>query len=266
MDNTDNKPPETPEPIFENVVDEKFPGAYDSMMAPEEVVDDAATLDDVAYNPTPTGFAPKNSDGKMQRYIFIGAIVIFFVGIFFVLYSIFKPKTTASNKSTTPVKLTIWGLWEDEEQFAQIIDNYKKVKPNVTISYKKMAITDYLSLVKNRSKNGQGPDIFRFHNTWIPNLIGQGQPVLAAAPSTIFSKQEFDKTFYKVASDDLTVGQQVYGVPLYIDGLVLLYNKKILNQIGITLVPQNLELIGSFLDVVSRATVKNAAGACSTFA
>ena len=130
-----------------------------------------------------------------------------------------------------------------------LIDDYKKLNPNVSITYTKMIPTDYRVKVSTRGKNGTGPDIFRFHNTWIPQM----REIIAPMPSSTMSMEEFKKTFYPIHSKDLVIGDKAYGIPLSVDGLVLMYNQELFKKAGIVSGPVIWEDV---LDSVAKLTVK----------
>ena len=135
-----------------------------------------------------------------------------------------------------------------------LIEKYQKEHPHVTIKYElKDAKDRYREKLLARSQRGIGPDIFRYHNTWIPEI----KQILSYAPADVVSEKEFRKTFYPVQQKDLIIDGKIYGIPLQIDGLVLIYNEDILNAAGIKTPPASWEEV---LDVVKKTTVKNQKG------
>src|SRR5581483_2936726 len=81
-------------------------------------------------------------------------------------------------------------------------------------------VKQYRDELLTRVNNGSGPDIFRFHNTWVPELSG----ILLPLPNDVITKDDFKKTFYPVAFSDLSKNGGIYGIPLEIDDLVLFTN------------------------------------------
>lgn len=128
------------------------------------------------------------------------------------------------------VTLTYWGLWEEENVLKPLIDEYEKSHRGIKIDYKKQNPQEYRERVQAAIDLGKGPDIFRFHNTWLPMLKKDLSPV----PSSVFSSGDFQKTFYPVAAKDLKQGDSFYGIPLEIDGLALLSNADIFEAAGIS--------------------------------
>src|SRR3989339_2037964 len=77
-------------------------------------------------------------------------------------------KTTTSTTSTTNVELTMYGLFDDSDVFQPLIQEYESTHKGVTINYKQFTDpSEYLDLVVNELAEGEGPDIFAMHNSWI---------------------------------------------------------------------------------------------------
>lgn len=204
----------------------------------EEVADQVETAapEDVTASsaPPPDVGPPPIYEDNRHKYMIIGGVVIFFLLIFGLLLSlILRGGAKPGN-----VTLTYWGLWEDQETIQPLIAEYERAHPNVKIEYTKMAAKDqYKEKLLQRSKNGKGPDIFRFHNTWLPQL----SDVASYLPSTVMSNAEYEKTFYPAFKQDLLKDNHYYGIPLYIDGLVLVYNETWFKNSNITTAPNSWE-------------------------
>lgn len=124
------------------------------------------------------------------------------------------------------VNLTYWGLWEDEKVVQSIITDFEKSHRGVKIVYKKQSPKEYRERLQAALVRSDGPDLFRFHNTWLPMLKTGLSPV----PSNVYSANDFQKIFYPVATRDLKMGNNYYGIPLEVDGLALLYNEEIFKE------------------------------------
>ncbi|OGD94520.1 hypothetical protein A2697_05620 [Candidatus Curtissbacteria bacterium RIFCSPHIGHO2_01_FULL_41_44] len=156
------------------------------------------------------------------------------------------------------VTLKYWGLWEPATTVNQIIDDYKKIKPNVNIVYEKKSRDQYREAIENQIQAGKGPDIFLFHNTWTPMLKEELVPV----PANIISASEFKKDFYPTALLDLRNSDKKFvGVPLEIDGLGLYWNEDIFKAAGIARPPGSWEELAR---VAAKLTVSDTAGNIKT--
>lgn len=135
--------------------------------------------------------------------------------------------------STGPVTLTFYGL-DDSDAFSSIITKYKARKPQVTVKYKKFDDpADYENLIVNEIAEGQGPDIFYIHNTWLP----RHQKKLIPLTSQSLTPQVFSEVFVNVASEDFVqpdvsdgITKKIFALPLYVDTLALYYNKNHFEQ------------------------------------
>lgn len=132
------------------------------------------------------------------------------------------------QKEKTPdiISLTYWGLWEPENIISQIIEDYRKQRPNITIQYVRQSPKDYRERLQSGLAKGEGPDIFRWHNTWLPMLRND----LAPLPETVYPASEFDTDFFPIAKKDVYAAGSYYGIPLEFDALALFVNEEIFSQ------------------------------------
>lgn len=136
-------------------------------------------------------------------------------------------RTTVPGEQTT---LTYWGLWEPSDVMTQVFDEFEQQNPGIQVDYVKQSHQDYRERLQTAVASGRGPDVFRYHATWVPMLRNELSPV----PNTVFTATDFQKTFYPVASQQLQLNGQYMGIPLMYDGLALYYNEEVLRTAGAT--------------------------------
>jgi multiple sugar transport system substrate-binding protein len=153
-----------------------------------------------------------------------------------------------------PVKLEIWGLFDDSDTFANTFETYRKANPNVQdIIYKKLSPDTYQKELVEALASGQGPDIFLIQNTWLPSFQDKISPVTP----DILTEQKFRNDFVDVAASDFVDQGKIYAVPLSVDSLGLYYNKDLFNQAGITAPPVTWD---DFVDDVRKLTKVDGTG------
>ena len=135
--------------------------------------------------------------------------------------------TAATGKA---VSLEYWGLWEPTEAIDGVLKDFEAQNSGVTIKYTQQSYRDYRTRLQQAVSSGNGPDIFRFHASWVP-MLGQE---LAQLPSAVMSSNEFAQTFYPVAAEQLQNGGQLVGIPIMYDGLILYYNTDIFETAVVT--------------------------------
>lgn len=190
---------------------------------------------------------------------------VFFLILAFLItsgVSCFQGVPADVQERSKPLTLEMWGVWDDSSAYSGFISSYKAMHPNVSINYKKFRYDEYEQKLLEAFAKDQGPDIFAVHNTWMTKY----QDLLAPLPKTTslvytyetgtINKQtvseirsttsitpsELRSAFIdQVAKDVIISGvdssknfiEQIYGLPLSVDTLVLFYNKDILNLSGI---------------------------------
>ena len=175
--------------------------------------------------PPPAGEPAEVAGSPLKRFLplIIGAGILLL--LFLLVTKLILPRFQKS-KEPVVVSLTYWGLWEPENIIAQIIDDYRKDHPNVTIQYVRQSPKDYRERLQSSLAKGEGPDIFRWHNTWLPMLKND----LAPVPGEVYSASDFDTAFFPITKKDVYISGSYYGIPLEFDSLALYINEDIFNQ------------------------------------
>jgi len=167
-----------------------------------------------------SGSEPIISVKKKFPIIPIFAVLIVIIVAIFGFF-IFKNKDSDDSDVIT---LDYWGLWEVSPIMQGVIAEWEQEHPNVKINYIEKDKEDYRARLQSAFSRGDGPDIFRFHNTWVSMLKNE----LATVPIDIANSLALKSDYFPVVSDSLDKGGQFYGLPLMIDTLGLYYNKDIL--------------------------------------
>ncbi len=190
--------------------------------------------------------------GKKKIGAAVALLFVLIVGVagWFLFQGMGKSGDSANQPVPgSKITLTYWGLWEDDEIIAPLIAKYEGLHPEIKIEYQYQNHRQYRSRLQADIRQGKGPDIFRFHNTWVPMLKDD----LATSPSTAITAQELKTKFYPVVSEDLSSGNQVYGVPLMYDGLALVYNESMLETAN-ALPPRDWK---SLREIAASLTIRN---------
>ena len=164
-----------------------------------------------------------------------------------------------------PVALEWWGVNGTEEEAAPLITEYRKLHPNVNITYRRFRFAEYESKLLDAfsAADFQGPDIFAIPSSWTRKY----KPKLLPAPATIVMPfKEMRGTIQKELFAELRTTQSpapselanlfvdavapdavlntiptetrpsapaVFGLPLSVDTMVTYANRDLLNSAGI---------------------------------
>lgn len=182
-----------------------------------------------------------------QQILIIGGAIFLAVVLFFVIGSGLRSKTEAPE-----VALTFWGI-DDKSVIDKVIESYKRVRPTVRVEYQRIKEEEYKGAVLDALAAGAGPDILMIRNHWLPKEKNK----LAEVLPTQFNIAQLRDNFPKVVEEDFTSGGRIYALPLYIDTMALLYNRRILDELGIVKPPADWE---EFRNLVPQVTLYDLEG------
>ncbi len=194
---------------------------------------------EVTTTTTTTEVAPRR---KIPASILIAVGVVLFLVLLFLLFgNLLKAPTTNNNTTTQKVTLQWWGVFLDPSVVKPLIDAYQAQNPNVTIQYadrwpegKYDAAADIYKSELNRVLKANDPvdipDIFMVENTWA------GDYESFVKSSTSYDYDTYKSIFYPAVVTDFTSAssKSVYGVPLWIDDLAIIYNKDMLKAAAVS--------------------------------
>lgn len=242
-------PPAAPEPVVGGF----SPQAPETFVVPPTA---AAAGETAPVNPFIPQGAPAGSSVNVvsvppaagsslpRRLLMIVVFLLILVGLF--LGGRFVLSRVAGSKEVT---LTYWGLWENDATIRAVIADFEAQNPKIKIEYLKQSPRQYRERLQAAIGRGEGPDVFRFHNTWVPMLKNE----LALTDNKIIPASFMSSSFYPIVTSDLGAGGAFYGVPLMIDGLGLYYNEDLFTAAGATAPTTWPELLA----LVPKLTVKN---------
>jgi multiple sugar transport system substrate-binding protein len=192
--------------------------------------------------------------------------------------------SAAEILATTPVTLTVWRVFDDDSTLAGIMSAYQSLHPNVSFEYRELRYDEYEDELIRALAEGEGPDIFSLHHTW----LGKYESLIEPLPSSLtipysetrgtikketvytvqeeptISQRELKSNYVDVVVADVIRSYQsnskekaeekIFGLPLGMDSLALYYNKDLLDAAGIAQPPATWT---QFQDQVTQLTQMN---------
>lgn len=201
----------------------------------------------------------EEKSSKFPKSFIIKLVISAIVFIIFITVVIIFVASPISNRGGK-VTLLYWGLWEDEAVFSEVFANFEREHPNVDIVYEKQDIKTlkkYIERLSSRIQNDKGPDIFRYHVSWLFMI----RDLLLPLPADVVSAVELDEKYYDVVKTDLNKNGAYYGVPLGIDTLALFINNDLFQSAGIANPPATWD---EFVQVARNLTVQDENGTIIT--
>jgi len=169
------------------------------------------------------------------------------------------------------VKLDYWTVFNDVAQLKKMADEYKRIRPYVTVNIRQVRYEEFDQLFTNALADDAAPDMIsifarsvgKYQNRLAPmpssvkvtNIAVKGQyvqeTVVTQQNLAMPSANDVRKNYVTTVGEDVIIGNQVYGLPLALDTLALYYNKDLLDQAGVPLPPKTWE---EFTDAVKKGT------------
>lgn len=194
-------------------------------------------MDNKATNTLKKTALPKRSKGFLP-----GKWLLFVLALILIPLIIYSVSMLIAPKKKETVNLVFWGLWEPASVYAPVISEFEKQHPGITVQYEKQDIKSlgqYINRLSARMTSDNIPDVFTFHNSWVPELRG----VLVPLPADVVSSTQLDTAYYPVVKKDLQVNGAYYGIPLGIDTLSLFVNDDLFKKAGIASYPTDWDTL-----------------------
>jgi ABC-type glycerol-3-phosphate transport system substrate-binding protein len=163
-----------------------------------------------------------------KQLVMIGAGAVLAIFLFVIIFLNLRPKPN----NAAAIKLTVWGT-ESSSEFAPIAVGY----PYATVSYVQVDPATYATKLLSALAAGTGPDVFEISNRELPKWQSVITP-LPAAYAQSFGQLQLSQDFPDVVAQDFVSNGQIYGLPLSIDTLAMIYNKDLFNSANIAIPPK----------------------------
>jgi multiple sugar transport system substrate-binding protein len=169
---------------------------------------------------------------QQQILIIIGGLVIV-VGLLYLLFSGANSKKQVQQKTT----ITVWGI-EPSKVFSDLIVSYTAFRKNASVNYVSVDPSQYYNKLLTALATGNGPDVFEIGNRDLPKWKSALSPMSTSTFGNQFDLAKLESYFPNVVESDFVSDGQIYGLPLSIDTLAMIYNSDFLNSAGIANPPK----------------------------
>lgn len=149
-------------------------------------------------------------------------VIFFFAALFFHC----SPAPSTSHKT----KLVLATHWTDYQRAAinRYLAEYMQLHPDIEIEHQNVPFEDYFKKVQISHLSGEAPDIYNVYSLWGVQLVNSG--VLDPPPAEVVN--DITQNYIAAAIKGVTINGEIWGIPGELDNYCLVYNKKILKEIG----------------------------------
>lgn len=127
-------------------------------------------------------------------------------------------------------KLVLATHWTDYQRAAinRYLEEYMRLHPDIEIEHQNVPFEDYFKKVQISHLSGEAPDIYNVYSLWGVQLVNSG--VLDSPPADVVT--DITQNYVEAAIKGVTINSKVWGIPSELDNYSLVYNKKILKEVG----------------------------------
>lgn len=152
------------------------------------------------------------------------ALGVFVIGL--TVFLLVRKMFFSSNKGSGSGDIAVWGF-EDSTLMSSVFSKFEAAS-KIKINYIQQPKEDYRERLVNSLARGVGPDVFIFHNSWVPMISIYADRI----PKEVLDDSSYQNTFYRVVPSDLKSEGGFLGIPLSVDGLALYINQDIFTSSG----------------------------------
>ncbi len=211
----------------------------------------------------------------MKRFLTQHKARSYWLGIVVLLAVLTTSGALCGGQNLTPleaVSLEIWRSEDTEADLSAAMAAYAGVYPHVSFTYRQLKEEEYEDELFKAWSKGEGPDIFSIPNshvgkyvdfiTTMPDAValktahmesnfGKKEVVTEVNNIVFPTASQLQDQYVQAVTDDVVIGDKVYGLPMSIDTLGLYYNRELLAKAQIAIPPQTWE---EFRDAVQIMT------------
>ncbi len=179
---------------------------------------------------------------SVTQIIILGIFILFLItGVI-----IFAKFSGGGSSATDAVQIQVWGTIPDTAFSAAIESINSQKVAVVNIAYRQILPNDFEQTLIEALADGTGPDVVLIPNT----LLLKNQKKFTIIGSDILSARDFKDSFVEGAETLLT-SKGTYGVPLFVDPLVMYWNRDILTSRNVARPPTTWEEVLALADVLT---------------
>ena len=154
---------------------------------------------------------------------------------------------------TKLVVLTHWGAQPQKDVLEPIFKRYQEEHPRIQIEHQTVAFGELLNRITTGRLGGVAPDIYHFYNLWLPEFVASD--LLQVPPDNVIN--EIRQGYSESTINGVTYRGQIWGFPTEVNSYLLLSNRQLLQEAGVTEPPATWD---ELLEVAPRLTKKDASG------
>jgi multiple sugar transport system substrate-binding protein len=135
-------------------------------------------------------------------------------------------------------QLTFWTIGREGEAVLKLLPDFERAHPDIHVRVQQLPLTAAHQKLLTAFAGDASPDIAQIGNTWMAEMVALHalEPLQARVDhSTVVQPQDYFASIWATN----VIGNQLYGVPWYVDTRLLFYRKDLLRKAGFDQPPRD---------------------------
>ncbi|TFG09829.1 extracellular solute-binding protein, partial [Candidatus Heimdallarchaeota archaeon] len=149
------------------------------------------------------------------------------------------------------IVIELWYTYEGEDIIKDAVDEYELLNPSVTINFAQQPSSSWIDKFINVAQTGNAPDIFLAKGSWFGELAKLGY--IQSLTNFLLPSEESE--YIDSAINGLSYKNELWGLPLWFDSILLLYNKDMFDSHALSYPQENwtdIEFLNAALTLTNR--------------
>jgi len=164
----------------------------------------------------------------------VNSYIIFFIAL------VSLTILSCSKKSNDNTTIDFWAMGAEGEFVQKLIPQFEKENPGIKVKVQMVPWTAAQEKLVTAYASDNSPDVYQLGNTWIPQFSALGAIEKLNSYVSHSSVVTKDKYFSGIWGTN-EIGDEVFGIPWYIDTRILFYRKDVLAKAGYNSPPKTWE-------------------------
>jgi maltose-binding protein MalE len=156
------------------------------------------------------------------------------------------------NQTERDKEINLWYTYEGGDVIKEAIEEYEMLNPTVKINFIEQPSSGWLDKFISVAQTGNAPDIFLAKGSW----FGELAKLEYIQPLTNYLLPTEETKFLPAAINGLSYRNELWGLPLWFDSILLFYNKDLFDINGQSYPQENwtdIEFLNVALNITDRS-------------
>ena len=171
--------------------------------------------------------------------------------------------SSSQQNALKPISLEYWTVHDDVDTIRALIASYRTTHPQINVNVRQLQAAEFYPRLVEALAEDKGPDIISVNNremrTYLSKLsqmpasvsdvtsyikksqLGSSETVVNTATIPLVTPLQLTNEFVPAVKRDVSVGSNIFGLPISLDTMALFYNKDLLDRAGVPEPPKTWE-------------------------